>query len=202
MTIMAESATKQVERLATAIRDMQDQGMKVNKNRLCKYMNEEKGDNISIVTVGKYFDQAMKRVKHGSSIDDSPVSAGENGKGPFGNIDKVADKVDEMSNLWWSDTEFDRKMQLMWAGHDGSRREFTDEEVEQIRDASASYTNDELKEYIESWWNGMDVKQRAMVTWLGAYHISEDSLAGAETERMQEVIDAFLRDDVDSLTSF
>jgi hypothetical protein len=56
---MTESATKQVERLATAIRDMQDQGMKVNKNRLSKYMNEEKGDNISIVTVGKYFDQAM-----------------------------------------------------------------------------------------------------------------------------------------------
>jgi hypothetical protein len=58
---MAESATKQVERLATAIREMQDQGMKVNKNRLSKYMNEEKGDNISIVTVGKYFDGAMAR---------------------------------------------------------------------------------------------------------------------------------------------
>jgi hypothetical protein len=67
MTIMTESATKQIERLAIAIREMQGQGMKVNKNRVSKYMNEEKGDNISIVTVGKYFDQAIKQVNGGSS---------------------------------------------------------------------------------------------------------------------------------------
>jgi hypothetical protein len=83
MTIMTESATKQVERLATAIREMQGQGMKVNKNRLSKYMNEEKGDNISIVTVGKYFDQAIKQVNGSSSKASTSPSigtAGDKGK--------------------------------------------------------------------------------------------------------------------------
>jgi hypothetical protein len=83
MTTMTESATKQIERLATAIREMQDQGMKVNKNRLSKYMNEEKGDNISIVTVGKYFDQAIKQVNGGSSkasTSPSTSTAGDKGR--------------------------------------------------------------------------------------------------------------------------
>ena len=202
---MAESAVKQIERLATAIREMQDQGMKVNKSRLSSYMNEEKGDGISTVTIGKYFDEAMKRINGDSSIGNvsrSTGTSGEKGKSPFEHIDKVADQLESHSNLWWSDTEFEKKMQLMWAGHDGSRRDFTEEDVEQVRDARASYTSDELKEYIESWWSGMDVKQRAMVTWLGAYYISEDSLVDEEAERMQEVIGAFLKDDVDSLTSF
>jgi hypothetical protein len=76
---MTESATKQIERLATAIRDMQGQGMKVNKNRLSKYMNEEKGDNISIVTVGKYFDQAIKQVNGSSSKASTSPSIGTAG---------------------------------------------------------------------------------------------------------------------------
>jgi hypothetical protein len=71
--------TKQVERLATAIREMQGQGMKVNKNRLSKYMNEEKGDNISIVTVGKYFDQAIKQVDGSSSKASTSPSIGTAG---------------------------------------------------------------------------------------------------------------------------
>jgi hypothetical protein len=79
MTIMAETATKQIERLATAIREMQDQGMKVDKNRLCKYMNKKKFDNISIVTVGKYFDQAIKQVNGSSSKASTSPSIGTAG---------------------------------------------------------------------------------------------------------------------------
>ncbi len=76
---MAENATKQTERLATAIREMQDEGMKVNKSRLSSYMNEEKGDGISTVTIGKYFDKAMKQVNGSSSTGNASPSTGAAG---------------------------------------------------------------------------------------------------------------------------
>ncbi len=79
---MAENAMKQTERLATAIREMQDEGMKVNKSRLSSYMNEEKGDGISTVTIGKYFDKAMKQVNGSSSTGNaSPSTGAVGGKG-------------------------------------------------------------------------------------------------------------------------
>jgi hypothetical protein len=66
---MAKGNFDQIQRLASAIIEMQEQGRKVNKSQLSLYINEKKGDGISTVTVGKYFDEAVKQVESGLSIE-------------------------------------------------------------------------------------------------------------------------------------